>query len=152
MNQCKRCSFTYECHECPKCRRLERAEKSDKPYGICKECDQIQVLEENGDCRPCLKQKGLRVCKSCHEAKSETLSFWKNQSTCSDCIKPRKRVKPIEFTEMLEKQNGRCKICLDPQPSVHDKKRECMLCIKCSNTLKHLTKDNLKRLNEYVNQ
>lgn len=120
----------------------------------CKTCSVITKLYANGECKACLKQKGLKECRACNDIKPTHLSFDSKKGICRDCLHPmahlprwlRSRdaslkekygISGEQYMAIADRQKHLCSICHRKLKLVVDydeknKKVRGLLCHSCS--------------------
>lgn len=87
-----RCSrpVTYDCKVCKadRDRGSEKWNAAFKKWGtVCKTCHQPRRLVTDGQCSTCLRDLGLKQCRTCKEVKLMLVEFYENRGSCIECWK-----------------------------------------------------------------
>ncbi len=181
------------CHDCKKYKNRSQfsIKINGKPYSYCKDCNNRQCREANARRKGSsfkghiLKQPdpstGIAYCSRCKTYKS-TSEFHKNKARksnglcnyCKPCayathfkgyLKFTFGMEHGEYERMLEKQNGVCAICSQPESVIHlgkvvrlsvdhchktNKVRQ-LLCYACNHLVGFIERHGIKRIRDAEN-
>jgi hypothetical protein len=144
---------TYDCIPCIQGKYYEK--KNMNPMGECERCQLHRPLFSNQLCRKCMKEKGLRLCKSCLSIQPIYISFERAKAVCNACASKDSHLSAEnklfhaklmrtygisleQYQALATKQGGRCAICKTATKRLvvdHDHKSNQvrgLLCAQCN--------------------